>query len=143
MNRLKLIILTIFLIIHAFLMACTDHRQKMTPTQALLGHWRTEGGETEYYFSKEQMIMVDKGKRDKPIEYRIEYKSYPNGLIIEIGKPYVNKKITLGSRKVLIFMEDRHSLIEDNQFTTVIDGKFQWASWGTELWRYVDQKQNP
>ena len=88
--------------------------------------------------------MVDKGKRDKPIEYTISYKSYPNSLIIEIGEmKYVNTKFGLGHVKVLVFMEDRRSLIEDNQCETVIDGKFGHISWGTELWRYIDQKQNP
>ena len=144
MKRWKLIILTIILIIHAFLMACTNNRQKLAPSEALIGHWKTEGGTTEYYFSEDRMIMVDKGKRHEPIEYTRVYKSYPNGLIIEIGKTYVGEKSDLGHRKVLAFMADRRSLIEDAQLGAVVDGKIQWASLrGTELWRFVDQKQNP
>jgi hypothetical protein len=143
MKRWKLIILTIILIIHAFLMACTNNRQELAPSEALIGHWKTEGGKTEYYFSEDRMIMVDKGKRHEPIEYRIVYKSYPNGLIIEIGKPYVGEKPYVGNQKILAFMADRRSLIEDAQFGAVVDREIRWASWGTELWRFVDQKQNP
>jgi hypothetical protein len=65
-------------------MACTNNRQKMTASEALIGHWKSEGETTEYYFDENRWIMVDRGKRHEPVEYVIMWKSYPDGLVIEI-----------------------------------------------------------
>jgi hypothetical protein len=72
-TRLKVIwIVMLLLLVLSAVVGCGDSRDLSSPEKALLGHWITEDGNIEYYFSEETFITVDHERKGKQ-EFKHRY----------------------------------------------------------------------
>ncbi len=105
-------------------------RDTSTVEKALLGHWRTEDGKTDYYFGPRTLIMVDNGRRQDqrweavlrdPPRRRIDVQI----TVVDTGK---------GHTKKIIFAPDYRSIDESITIQSItIPGRWLW----------VDARQSP
>lgn len=55
----------LLMLVLAALVGCGESRDLSSPEKALLGHWITEDGKIEYYFSEDTFITVDHEREGK------------------------------------------------------------------------------
>jgi hypothetical protein len=89
-NLYQRLVMILLLTASALLMVngCGDGRDLSSPEKALLGHWMTEDGNIEYYFSEDTFITVDHEREGKQeFEHRyvvLESDSEKNWLRTEV-----------------------------------------------------------
>ncbi|MBN1672385.1 MAG: hypothetical protein JXR37_15195 [Kiritimatiellae bacterium] len=114
------------------LLACGCGQERAGPAHALLGHWVSETEDVHYYFSEEELIMVEPG-RTMPLRYRLLESDSDGGWIrIRVTTGYGT-----GHDKHLEFGPDKRTLtstvkpLEGHTFAAPVK------------WRYVDAGGRP
>lgn len=113
----------------------SNPRRKLSPQDALLGHWITENGGEEFYFSSDQITFTTKGENKGALEYRVILNQPPNGMAIQIGPPGI-----MGHRKVIAFKPDKMSLLAETQFNGM---NSSYAPLYQQVWLFKDENQAP
>jgi hypothetical protein len=103
----------------------TATRDVSTLDKALLGHWVTESGVTDFYFSPGTLIQDEPSGTMHLTWTMLEQNETENWMRIQVQRPDTGG----GHEKMLRFASDRKSLVAE---TTI-----------AQKWLYVDNKQKP
>ena len=130
----KKITLSVLLLL---VVACEGSRAKLTPSEALPGHWITEGGEIEYFISKDSIRNME--ELVTFYEYYITNSVPPDTITISVKMSVglINPK-TENYSLTLKFSADRNTL-----YSTYTGPDRDRQSHGPVLWRYAGSDQSP
>jgi hypothetical protein len=98
-----------------------------TPEKALIGHWQTESGNTDYYFDVSKLVMIDYGTRMDQTYTVLESNNHDSWIKIRVTTEY-----RLGHDKILVFATNRKSLTATIATADIYD-----------KWNFIDCKKEP
>jgi len=145
MKRAKVIFLFFGIMSICFFSACSN-RNKLSPQQALIGHWQEKDGNIDYYFTSDRVTRVKKGMPPESYGYRLKKPASDDALVIQ----YIpdETKVTVDGQQVpiiptvgevLTFEKNRTSLTATIDLPQNMKSGFVVKT----IWKYQDNKQQP